>query len=347
MRSGLIALSQADPAAVKQYLLSRQIESEIIDWKYFDPRFNRQRERGVVWIRENKVAGFLGLIPFRLEKGDVHAECAWSCDWSVDPGQGAGMGLLLVKRAREVYDGIFNVGGNENTQRLFPRLADRTVLDAGISLVLPLRLGSVFARFPRGRIQNFLTRQKILQQIPLRLVRGLDKTAVTIEAGLSAGLMSLVDHARRGEWRAVYDSEHFDWQFRRCPAITSWSCWISSESHPRIAALIWRSRDSSKFWRCVLCGETDDPAKVKMLIAAIVSFVYSQGCVALFSIASHREGDLIKQLRRRGFLAYGKLPFYGMRGRCAELPTDEFSVLSFLDADLAYRFEHDKPSPEL
>jgi hypothetical protein len=28
------------------------------------------------------------------------------------------------------------------------------------------------------------------------------------------------------------------------------------------------------------------------------------------------------------------------------LPTDEFSVLSFLDADLAYRFEHDNASSE-
>jgi hypothetical protein len=347
MRSGLIALSQADPAAVKQYLLDRQIEREIIDWKYFDPCFNRQRERGVVWIRENQVAGFLGLIPFRLEKGEVRADCAWSCDWSVDPGQGAGMGLLLVKRARELYDGIFNVGGNENTRRIFPRLADRTVLDAGISLVLPLRLGSVFARLPRGRIQSLLSQQELLQRIPLRWVRGFEKTAITMEPGLAPRLISLIESAPRGEWRPAYDAEFFDWQFRRCPAITCCSCWISSESPLRTAAIIWRARTSGKFWRFVLCGETHDSDKLKMLIAAIVSFVYSQGCVALFSLASHRESDLIKQLRRRGFLPYGKLPFYGMRGRCAELPTDDFCVLNFLDADLAYRFEHDKASPEL
>jgi hypothetical protein len=192
MRSGLMAMSEADPAAVKRYLLARQIPPEIVDWKYFDPSFNRHQERGVVLVRENQVAGFLGLIPFRLKKDQVRADCAWSCDWSVNPGQG-GMGLMLVKRARELYDGIFNLGGNENTRRLFPRLADRTVPNAGVSFVLPLRLGSIFARLPKGRLRDLLNQQQTLQQIPLRWVRGLNKTAITIDSGLSPHVSSLVD----------------------------------------------------------------------------------------------------------------------------------------------------------
>ncbi len=336
-------MSEADPAAVKKYLLARHILPEIVDWKYFDPSFNRHQERGVVLVRENQVAGFLGLIPFRLEKGQVHADCAWSCDWSVGPGQG-GMGLMLVKRARELYDGIFNLGGNENTRRLFPRLADRTVPNAGVSFVLPLRLGSIFARLPKGRLRDLLNQQQTLQQIPLRWVRGLNKTATTIDSGLSPRVSSLVDAARQGDWRALYDSEFLQWQFGQCPAIACWSCWISSESPLRTAALIWRSQSSTKFWRFVICGETHDLEKMKRLIGAIVSFVYSQGCVALFAIASHKESDSVTLLRRQGFLRYGNLPFYAMRGRCAELPADEFSALSFLDADLAYRFEHDDDS---
>jgi hypothetical protein len=341
MRSGLMRMSEADPAAVKQYLLGRQIQPEIIDWKYFDPCFNRHRERGVVWVRENQVAGFLGLIPFRLEKDEVRADCAWSCDWSVDPLQGGGTGLLLVKRARELYDGVFNLGGNENTRRIFPRLADRTVPDAGISLVLPLRLGSIFARLPQGAIKRLLSQQETLQQIPLRWVRGPSRTAITIDPGLSPRVVSLVDDVPRGDWRPLYDSEFFDWQFRRCPGITCWGCWISLESPLRTAALIWRSRSSKGFWRFVFCGETNDLQKMEMLIAAIVSFVHSQGCVALFAILSHLESDLLKLLGRRGFFRHGKLPLYVMRGRYTELPTDEFCGLTFLDADLAYRFEPD------
>lgn len=338
-------MSEADPTAVKQYLLSRQIQPAIIDWKYFDARFNRDRERGIVWMKENQVAGFLGLIPFRLEKDGVRADCAWSCDWSVDPQQGGGMGLLLVKRARELYDGIFNLGGNENTRQLFPRLADRTVTDAGIGMVLPVRLGSILARLPQGKIRSRLSRQQRLQQIPLRWIRRPSRSAITIEPGLSTRVVSLAEDAPPG-WRPLYDAEFFDWQFRRCPAILSWSCWTSSESPLRTAALIWRSRASNGFWRFVFCGETTDLQKMKMLIAAIVSFVYRQGCVALFAIASHLESDLVKLLRQRGFLRHSKLPFYVVRGHYPELPLDELCALSFLDADLAYRFEQDGPSSE-
>lgn len=338
-------MSEVEPAAVKKYLLTRQILPEIVDWKYFDLSFNRHRERGVVLVSENQVAGFLGLIPFRLQNDDIRAECAWSCDWSVDPGQG-GMGLMLVKFARELYDGIFNLGGNENTRKLFPRLADHTVPDAGVSFVMPLRLGSVFARLPKGKLRDLLNRQQTLQQVPVRWVRGLGKSEITIESGLSPRLISLADAMPQDDWRPLYDSNFLEWQFGRCPAITCWSCWISSELPLRAAALIWRSQLSPKFWRFVFCGETHDFGQMERLIGAIVSFVYSHGCVALFTIASHKENDLARLLRRHGFLGYGNLPFYAMRGRCAELPTDEFSALSFLDADLAYRFEHDNASSE-
>ena len=336
-------MSEADPAAVRQYLLGRRMEPEIIDWKYFDACFNRNRERGIVWVRQNQVAGFLGLIPFRLAKNDVRADCAWSCDWSVD-AQGAGTGLLLVKRARELYDGVFNLGGNQNTRQIFPRLADRTVSDAGVSMVLPLRLGSVFAILPAGMIKRLLSRQEFLQQIPLRWVRASNRSLVTIEPGVSAHIMRLFDDPPGGDWRPLYNSDFIDWQFRRCPALICWSCRISLESRPRTAALIWRSQSSKRFWRFALCGETTDLEKITTLIRAVASFVYGQGCVALFAIASHRERDLIKALAWSGFLRHARLPFYVMRGRSAELPTDEFAVLNFLDSDLAYRFEQDSVS---
>jgi hypothetical protein len=339
MRSGLMRVSEADPAAVKQYLRGRQIQPEVIEWKYFDPCFNRDRERGVVWVRENQVAGFLGLIPFRVEKDRFPADCAWSCDWSVDPQLGGGAGLMLLKRARELYDSIFHLGGNEKTRQIFPRLADRTVPDAGISLALPLRLGCILPLLPRGFVKDLLSRQEALLQVPLRWVRGASRTAVSIDPGLPSPVVSVIDDTPRGDWRPLYDSEFLDWQFRRCPAITTWSCWISSESPLRTAALVWRSRSSKWFWRFVFCGQTDDLEKIRMLIDAIVSFVYKQGGVALFTIASHLQSDVVKLLGRQGFLQRGRLPFYAMRGRNAKLPTDDFCVLSFFDADLAYRFE--------
>lgn len=332
-------MSEADPTAVRRYLLGRQIEPEIIDWKYFDPDFNRDRERGVVWVRENQVAGFLGLIPFRVENDRFRADCAWSCDWSVDPSQGGGMGLLLVKRAREFYDGIYNLGGNENTLQIFPRLADRTVAGAGISLVLPLRLGSIVARLPPGFIKGVLSRRQKLQQLPLRWVRTGVRTSVTIEPGLSSQVLSLADARPETDWRPIYDAGFFAWQFGRCPAISAWSCWMSSESPLRTASLLWRSRSSKALWRFVFCGEMHDLDRIEILTAAMVSFAYEQGCMALLTIASHRQSDLVRFLRRRGLLRHGRLPLFAMRGRCAELPLEDFAALSYLDADLAYRFE--------
>jgi hypothetical protein len=339
MRSALMPMSEADPAAVRRYLLGRGIESEIINWKYFDAGFNADRERGVVWVRENQVAGFLGLIPFRVEKDGFRADCAWSCDWSVEPSQGGGVGLLLVKRARELYDGIFNLGGNENTRRIFPRLADRTIPDAGISLVLPLRLGSIVGRLPQGFIRHLLSRQEKLQQIPLRWVRTGMGTTVRIDPGLSPRVQSLADATPQRDWRPIYDAQFLDWQFGRCPAITCWSCWVSAESPLRTAGLVWRSRSSKKLWRFIFYGDTEDLEKMTILTAEIVSFAYQQGCMALLTIASRQQSELVRFLRQRGWLRRGRLPLYVMRGRCGELPMDDFMALSYLDADLAYRFE--------
>jgi hypothetical protein len=333
-------VSEADPLAVKQYLAVHEVEPEIAEWKYFDSRFNRDRERGVVWVREGRVAGFLGLIPFCVERGGVSAaQCAWSCDWSVDPLEAGGMGLMLAKRACGLYDGIFNVGGNENTRRIFPRLADRTVPDAAVNLVLPLRLGSTFPLLPPGILKRALSRQRLLQQIPVHWVRDRRRIGVSIEPGLSPRVMSVLGAEASRDWQPFYDSEYVDWQLVRCPAIKCWSCWMSSDSPLRTAALIWTTRSSSGYWRLLFCGATTDLEKIEVLAGAIVSFVHDQKGIALFAMASHLETGLMDLLARQGFLRRRtKLPFYVMRGRNRELPIDEFKALNFLDADLAYRF---------
>lgn len=343
MPSGLQRLTEADPAAVKQYLLNREMPPEIIDWKYFDRSFNRDRERGIVWVRENQVAGFLGLIPFALQNPELRADCAWSCDWSVDPRQGAGIGLLLVKKARELYDGVFNLGGNENTGHIFPRVADRSLLNAGIGLVLPLRLGSVFARLP-PRLRRLLNGRQTLRKFPVRWVRAPGRPTATIEPGLSSRVITLIGGAPPVEWRPAYDAEFFQWLFRRCPAITCWTCSIATQSPSRTIALVWRSTSSKEFWRIVFCGDTSDLATIRVVLSTAVSFVYSEGGTALFTIVSHAETHLLEFFRRRGFLRHRHLPFYIMRGRSSRLPAEEFASLNFLDADLAYRFEQESAS---
>lgn len=252
------------------------------------------------------------------------------------------MGLMLAKRARDLYDGVFNLGGNENTRRIFPRLADHTVLDAAVNLVLPLRLGSTFALLPSGVLKRSLSRRKLLQQVPLHWGRERRRIGVSIEPGLSPRVTSMLGDAAPRDWQPVYDSEYVDWQLVRCPTVKCWSCWISSDSPPRTAALLWTSRSPSGYWRLAFCGAMADLERIEVITGAIASFVHAQKGIALFAMASHLENPLMDLLARQGFLRRrAKLPFYIMRGRNRELPVDEFQTLNFLDADLAYRFESD------
>jgi hypothetical protein len=340
MRPSLLKLAEAPPPLVQDYLARQEIPPEISQWKYFDARFNRGRERGFVCMKDDKVCGFLGLIPFQARKDGRTLECAWSCDWSVDAAQATGgMGIMLVKKAKDAYDAVFNVGGNENTRRIFPRLSDRTVWDAGISLVLPLRLGAILGKLA-PRFLRPLTQQKILRNFPLKWMRNIAvDDRVQIQEGVSLELAPLFEDSGQGEWCPLYDHEYVRWQLETCPAVSCWSCYIPSQPTPRAGAIIWRSATSTDFWRLAVWGVRQAENEAKLLIHRAIQFVHQQNGAALFAIASHLDQGLIAALAEQGFLRRrARLPFYGMRGREAKLTFDEFGVLSFLDADLPYRF---------
>jgi len=337
MRPALLRLDEVEPSLVKDYLAGQEIPPDIADWKYFDVRFNRSLDRGFVCVKDGKVCGFLGLIPFKARKEGRTLECAWSCDWSIDAAQVAGgMGIMLLKQAKDAYDGIFNVGGNENTRRIFPRLADRTVWDAGVSLVLPLRLGPSLA----GIAPQFLRRtlmQSFLRNLPLKWVRAsAEDPGIKIEEGVSSEIASLVEDPGQ-DWCPVYDAEYVHWQLEACPAVVCWSCYFAAA--PRSAVIVWRSVDSPDYWRLVVLGLRAAEDQARQLVKRTIEFVYDQNGASLFAIASRLDRELIELLTGEGFLRRGtRLPFYGMRGRETKVSIDEFRALNFLDADQAYRF---------
>src|ERR1700690_1737066 len=124
MSSSLVLKSaeELSPELVKNYLTRQGVPAAIVDWKYYDAKFNRGRPRGSVWLRDGRVLGFLGLIPFRFTN-DGGDEAAWCCDWSIDSAQsGAGAGIMLVKHAQGLYRCLFGLEGSEITKRIFPRL---------------------------------------------------------------------------------------------------------------------------------------------------------------------------------------------------------------------------------
>ena len=143
-------LSEVRADLVKDYLIRQGMRPEIIDWKYFDIPFNRNRERGCVLVRDDVVQGFLGLIPFNIACNGRVVEAAWCCDWSRDLAQSTGgMGIMLVKQAQRLYPFLFGIEGSDMTKQIFPRLATHTIPHAAIRMQLPLRLGAYVERISR------------------------------------------------------------------------------------------------------------------------------------------------------------------------------------------------------
>ena len=100
MASIIRPLSSVDPQPIKEYLVSFGIPEAVVDWKYFDQRFNRGQERGFVSMSEGGVRGFIGLIPCRIVHSRREYSVAWSCDWSLDRRAQTGLtGLMLDRKS--------------------------------------------------------------------------------------------------------------------------------------------------------------------------------------------------------------------------------------------------------
>ena len=124
MPSSIQPLSALDPDLLVEYLGREGHSAEEVRWKYFDSRFNRGRERGYAWVKDGKMGGFLGLVPFQVVARDRVIEAAWTCDWSVQDPTARGIGILLMRQAQEKYEFLTQLGGNEATQRIISRLSN-------------------------------------------------------------------------------------------------------------------------------------------------------------------------------------------------------------------------------
>src|SRR5690242_18802066 len=76
--SEILALCDVDIADIKQYLTGKGETGATIEWKYFDSDFNKERDRGFVYLHNGKIAGFIGLIPFTASIDGQNLSAAWS-----------------------------------------------------------------------------------------------------------------------------------------------------------------------------------------------------------------------------------------------------------------------------
>jgi len=334
-------LSAIPPGALIEYLGREGNSAEIVQWKYFDSRFNRNRERGYAWVKDGKIGGFIGLIPFQVVIDGRVAEAAWTCDWSVQDQSGKGTGILLIRQAQTNYEFLTQLGGNEATQRIISRLAAITVNDAGIMFYLPLRLGAILRLARRKLLPKFpLDEIELVNRVPLHLPRRAKaNSAVKIEPGVSKTLDSLLEPKPRGEMYSRYDLPYVKWQVADCPFLECETCYVGSGSTVDAATLIWRLKSAPDFWRIALWSREGAEKEAELVLSRTIRHVYENNGYLLSIVVSRLDTSSIGLLRSKQFLTSPRRrPLHIIDSKKTGKPVPELWPLSFLDTDYAYRF---------
>lgn len=340
MPSCFLPLSEVSAALVKAYLGRQGIAPEIVEWKYFDTTFNRSAERGYVLLRDGRVSGFLGAIPFTMHLCGSAVRTAWTCDWSADADAGAA-GVLLIKKMLSQYDPYFQLGGNDNTLRIMPRLASFTALDAGILLYIPLRLGA-WLRAARRRLPRVpLDSVDFLNRLPLSTApAGSCLKHVRIEPGVSPALASVVvDKVRTASCYPQYSFEYIDWQVGRCPGIEATSVFVPAAKGVTAAALCWRQKPAGATWRLALWANQGAANELDHVLCAALRHIYDNRGEMAAALVSGADAESFGLLKNRRFIVAPRRRMFCVvssdPGRKFEVPIG----LSMLDTDMAYRFD--------
>ena len=339
MRATFQPISSVPEDLLTSHLLEYGLPAEIIEWKYFDRRFRPAGERGFVWVKDGRVRGVIGLIPYVLGDKTERHNCAWTCDWFVAVSdRNPGIGALLLKHAIEGQGLLTTLGGNEATSRMVPRMAAHTVPTAGFEWTLPLRLGGT---------RNF---QRLANRMPGWALNWLKDTPVAraprigqsspqtrVEPGVCAAALGPILSASSMErWVPRYDVEYVDWQIGRCPAVESATVW-DADTAAATGAVIWRAVHGFR-WRIVLWTLAGSAAHAGAVLAEAVRQVRARGGHALSVLIAARD-DAGQELFQTAGFRRSKLgvPLYVLGSRRGPGP-EGLTRLSYLDSDLAYRF---------
>ena len=340
MAPSVVPLSDVPAGLLREFLGRIGMSREVVDWRYLDEDFNRGRNRGLAWLRRDRMEGMIGLIPFQIGGAGPAREVNWSSDWILaDPNANPGMGILLLRRAIESSATLFALGGNENTRKLLPRIATHTVPDAGIGMHLLLRSGAILRKAGRKGILGRLPQPRLLHMIPLRWVSSPKaRPDVKTEPGVPREIAPLLA-TRHGEgWSPRYDFSYVSWQVGRSPLIRCLTSCAPLAGEPAAAAVYWSPAASGDFWRLAVWYRPGFQEGLDAVVRAAVHEIYRRGGMAVSAIVSRLDTEMQAALRARGFLPLGpRRPLYACAGR-DDSPVPELSGLSYLDSDLAYRF---------
>lgn len=342
MDDSMLPLQAVPKEQVKEYLSRRGMPGDVVEWKYYDASFNRGRERGYVWMQNGQLEGFIGLIPWSVRRGGEQLDMVWGCDWSVaDPNKSKGMGMVLATHAMSLHRPWISLGGSAKARTIMPHLANRTIDDAGQVFWQPLRLGAALKKLgERNRIANWLG-STALRSVPVRWVspRSSRGPSVITEEGLSPAVAELIEHESHPEWHPHHRFDDLMWSMGRCPTISVRTSYITGLSGIEGAAVFWRSAQAADFWKVALWTDPMRRPLLTDLLNEVRWQVYAEGGVAISTLVSHLQTDLIEHLRDNGYWKQPRpLPLYLVSQRKQPLPFLDMTGLSYVCTDLAYRF---------
>lgn len=340
MRVSIEPLSAVPRPLVADLLRRYGFSPEVIDWKYFDVAFQPGRERGYAWVRKDRLEGMIGLIPYSVAGPTGLRSCAWTCDWFVTASkQNPGIGVLLLKTAMEREGLLTTVGGNELTSQLVPRMATHAEAEAGIELVLPLRVGgtSFFGRVQR-KLPIAPVRAVGSVTLPRARTRSVPAIRVSTEEGVGKAVLQLLADLPLVECAPAYDGPHLEWHLVRCPEVQSGSATASDGEKVRAAAVFWHAKADSRSWRLVLWLRAGDADAAAVVLDETARVVARRGGQSMATIVARGESEAQQVLSAAGFRRTDRaLPFYVLSAE-TPAPITGFSRLGFLDSDLGYRF---------
>ena len=342
MDDAILSLQDVPKEQLKDYLGRRGMPGEVVEWKYFDPDFNRGRERGYAWTRDGQVQGFIGLIPWSVRRGSEQMEMVWGCDWSVaDPNSSKGMGLVLATHAMSLHRPWISLGGSAKARTIMPHLSNHVVDGAGLVFWQPLRLGAALKKLgEKHPLAEWLGRTS-LRSVPVRWVgpRSARGQTVITETGLSPAVAELIERDSPPEWHPHHRFNDLQWSMGRCPTIAIRTSFITGLSGIEAAAVFWRSAQAADFWKVALWADPMRRNLLSDLLHEVRWQVYREGGVAVSTLVSHLQTDLIEHLHAAGYWRQPRpLPLYLLSQRKQPLPFLDMTGLSYVCTDLAYRF---------
>lgn len=335
----IIPIHEAPRDKVEGYLTDRGIDPDIVRWKYFDGDFNRNRVRGLVWMRDNQAEGFIGAVPGVIRRGDESQEFLWMCDWSLRvPGANPGMGALLLKWLTREYGPVLALGGNEITRKIAPRMATHTITDAASVFHLVLRSGSYVEKVSSRIPALHLDQWPVINSVPWLRRRRSPNLECVLTEGVSRLVTDMQGLNPGDKWSIVNDGPYVDWAVGRCPQLIT-ETMLAPEQRPRAAVVCWRRKASAKRWRIAPFAAGGSAEALRSALAAAVNRIHQAGAHTISAVVGRQDAETIDVLKWAGFFeSAARLPFFVFAETPEHARIDHARGLSYLDTDLAYRF---------